>query len=131
MAWQGLFVVNVRIGSWCCGAVVLRLAACCKAAAAWFSTLQAVALSDVPLLGAGHYATPQLRHLLLENFGVFGPIRSIYIVPTKTIAFVKFHWRVSAEFAKEAMDSQPLSGSSMKEVSRGLSNLLSLASWCW
>eukprot|EP00775_Hariotina_reticulata_P011684 gene11684-11827_t len=66
--------------------------------------------------GAGHYATPQLRHLLLENFGVFGPIRSIYIVPAKTIAFVKFHWRVSAEFAKEAMDSQPLTGSSMREV---------------
>lgn len=68
--------------------------------------------------GAGHYATPQLRHLLLQNFGEFGPIRSIYIVPAKTIAFVKYHWRASAEFAKEAMDSQTLTGSTMKEVGK-------------
>lgn len=66
--------------------------------------------------GAGHYATPQLRHLLLENFGEFGPIKRIYIVPAKTIAFVTYHWRASAEFAKEAMDSQTLTGSTMHEV---------------
>eukprot|EP00879_Flechtneria_rotunda_P022928 GHRR01024234.1.p1 GENE.GHRR01024234.1~~GHRR01024234.1.p1 ORF type:complete len:133 (+),score=21.07 GHRR01024234.1:1189-1587(+) len=66
--------------------------------------------------GAGHYATPQLRHLLLDNFGQFGPIRTIYIVPAKTIAFVKYHWRASAEFGKEAMDGQTLTGSTMQEV---------------
>jgi hypothetical protein len=39
--------------------------------------------------GAGHYATQQLRHLLLQDFGCFGPVRSIHIVPAKTIAFVR------------------------------------------
>eukprot|EP00878_Enallax_costatus_P015387 GHUV01016118.1.p1 GENE.GHUV01016118.1~~GHUV01016118.1.p1 ORF type:complete len:468 (+),score=148.03 GHUV01016118.1:207-1610(+) len=66
--------------------------------------------------GAGHYATPQLRHLLVQNFGEFGSIKRVYIVPSKTIAFVTFHWRASAEFAKEAMDSQTLTGSTMNEV---------------
>jgi hypothetical protein len=66
--------------------------------------------------GAGHYATPQLRHLLLQDFGCFGPVRSIHIVPAKTIAFVRFHWRASAEFAKEAMDGKCLRESKMNEV---------------
>lgn len=54
--------------------------------------------------------------LLLQNFGEFGPVKRIHIVPTKTIAFVKYHWRVSAEFAREAMDQQQLTGSTLNEV---------------
>jgi len=53
----------------------LQLSTCRMEVSAWGGTLQALALSSAALLGAGHYATPQLRHLLLENFGVFGPIR--------------------------------------------------------
>lgn len=51
-----------------------------------------------------------------QNFGEFGPVRHIHIVPSKTIAFVKYHWRVSAEFAREAMDQQQLTGSTLNEV---------------
>lgn len=53
---------------------------------------------------------------MLQNFGEFGPVKHIHIVPTKTIAFVKYHWRVSAEFAREAMDQQQLTGSTLNEV---------------
>eukprot|EP00883_Tetradesmus_obliquus_P015807 jgi/Sobl393_1/8964/SZX79374.1 len=66
--------------------------------------------------GAGHYAAQQLRHMLLQDFGCFGPVRSIHIVPSKTIAFIRFHWCASAEFAKEAMDGQCLRESKMHEV---------------
>jgi RNA recognition motif-containing protein len=54
--------------------------------------------------------------LLLQNFGEFGPVRRIHIVPAKTIAFIKYHWRVSAEFAREALDQQQLTGSTLNEV---------------
>ena len=39
----------------------------------------------------------------------------------REIAFIKFHWRVSAEFAREALDQQQLTGSTLHEVrdSRG------------
>lgn len=43
-------------------------------------------------------------------------LQHVYIVPNKTIAFVRFEWRVSAEFAKEAMNGQTLDGSSMNEA---------------
>lgn len=52
----------------------------------------------------------------LQNFGEFGPVRHIHIVPAKTIAFIRFHWRVTAEFAREAMDQQQLTGSTLNEV---------------
>lgn len=50
--------------------------------------------------GAGSLELPTLRRLLEENFSEWGPLASVYIVPKKTIAFVKYLWRVSAEFAK-------------------------------
>jgi RNA recognition motif-containing protein len=52
----------------------------------------------------------------LQNFGEFGPVKHIHIVPAKTIAFIRFHWRVTAEFAREAMDQQQLTGSTLHEV---------------
>lgn len=41
--------------------------------------------------------------MLQTNFEEWGPIERIYNVPSKTIAFVQYYWRASAEFAKEAM----------------------------
>lgn len=38
-----------------------------------------------------------------DNFDEWGPIERIYNVASKTIAFVQYYWRASAEFAKEAM----------------------------
>lgn len=66
--------------------------------------------------GAGHYDTPKLRQLLEDSFREWGEISSIYVVPNKTIAFVKYLLRVCAEFAKEAMNGQGLLGSTCNEV---------------
>jgi hypothetical protein len=60
--------------------------------------------------GAGSMAGERLRVLMKENFGEWGPIDDIYIVPAKTIAFVRYNWRSSAEFAKAAMHQQTLTG---------------------
>ena len=38
-----------------------------------------------------------------DNFDEWGPVERIYNVASKTIAFVQYYWRASAEFAKEAM----------------------------
>ncbi len=43
-----------------------------------------------------------------DNFDEWGPIERIYNVASKTIAFVQYYWRASAEFAKEAMQVSPL-----------------------
>ncbi|GLC44099.1 hypothetical protein PLESTB_000929400 [Pleodorina starrii] len=66
--------------------------------------------------GAGGYELPKIRQLLDANFRAFGPINNIYIVHHKTIAFVRYDWRSSAEFAKEAIHKQGLVGSSLGEV---------------
>jgi pre-mRNA-splicing factor CWC2 len=46
--------------------------------------------------------------LVAEQFGVYGPIDSIRVLPDKPVAFVHYRWRCSAEFAKEAMIDQVL-----------------------
>lgn len=66
--------------------------------------------------GAAGYAAEQLRVLLLGTYGVLGPVRSVFVAHAKAIAFVRFHWRASAEFAREATDRQGLDGSTMGEV---------------
>ena len=45
----------------------------------------------------------ELCRRMQENFDEWGPIERIYNVASKTIAFVQYYWRASAEFAKEAM----------------------------
>ncbi|KAG2485842.1 hypothetical protein HYH03_015425 [Edaphochlamys debaryana] len=66
--------------------------------------------------GAGSYDLPKVRQLLTASFGAYGPVNNIYIVHTKTIAFVRYDWRSSAEFAKEATHKQGLVGSTLGEV---------------
>ncbi|KXZ48148.1 hypothetical protein GPECTOR_30g244 [Gonium pectorale] len=66
--------------------------------------------------GAGGYDLPKIRQLLEANFRAFGPLNNIYILHHKTVAFVRYDWRSSAEFAKEAMHKQSLLGSSQGEV---------------
>lgn len=46
-----------------------------------------------------------------ENFAPIGPIVQIRPFPGKSIAFVQFEWRASAEFAKEAMNQQKVGDS--------------------
>ena len=54
-----------------------------------------------------------------DNFDEWGPIERIYNVASKTIAFVQYYWRASAEFAKEAM--QVLSCSCQRFVMKAVS----------
>ena len=56
-------------------------------------------------------ACVQIRQLVEDNFLIWGPIKRLYMVHLKTLAFVEYEWRSSAEFAKEAMCKQGLKGS--------------------
>mmetsp|Transcript_42693 Transcript_42693/g.96626 ORF Transcript_42693/g.96626 Transcript_42693/m.96626 type:complete len:218 (+) Transcript_42693:552-1205(+) len=47
---------------------------------------------------------------LRKEFTVFGPVVQIRVFPKKSIAFIQFQWRTSAEFAKEAMNNQVIAG---------------------
>lgn len=58
---------------------------------------------------AGMLPEDQLRKLLVDNFQIWGPLDdSVALVYKKNIAFVKYKWRSSAEFAKVAMHQQTL-----------------------
>lgn len=50
----------------------------------------------------------RLRQLLATSFGEWGAIEDIHIVPSKCISFVRYKFRASAEFAKEAMMGQKM-----------------------
>ena len=49
-----------------------------------------------------------LNKVIKREFSVWGPIENIRVVPSKNIAFVRFKYRASAEFAKAAMENQVL-----------------------
>ncbi|KAG1678039.1 hypothetical protein FOA52_000835 [Chlamydomonas sp. UWO 241] len=66
--------------------------------------------------GAGSLELPKLRALMEDNFNTWGPLKRVHISHSKTLAFVEFEWRSSAEFAKEAMHKQGLTGSTQREV---------------
>ncbi|GAB5365119.1 hypothetical protein AAMO2058_001029400 [Amorphochlora amoebiformis] len=50
----------------------------------------------------------ELKRLLHEGFSEWGPVRKIMVMPTEGIAYIEYFWRVSAEFAKDAMRFQYL-----------------------
>ena len=45
---------------------------------------------------------------LWRQFGVFGNLEDIHLIPDRCIAFIRYSHRCMAEFAKEAMANQPL-----------------------
>jgi len=51
-----------------------------------------------------------IEGLIRADFAVFGPIAFVNVIVNKTIAFVRYRYRSSAEFAKEAMTRQCLKG---------------------
>lgn len=53
-------------------------------------------------------ADEDLEEVIKSEFGEFGEIDLINIIRSKSIAFVRYKLRVSAEFAKEAMADQSL-----------------------
>lgn len=64
----------------------------------------------------GSFDKAKMTELVEKNFGPWGPIKRIYIVMAKMLAFVEYEWRCTAEFAKEAMHKQGLIGSNLNEV---------------
>lgn len=62
----------------------------------------------VYLAGAATCPPEHLRQALNKDFGEWGPIQDINVIPNKAIAFVRYEWRSSAEFAKAAMHQQQL-----------------------
>ncbi|KAL4439994.1 hypothetical protein ABPG75_002995 [Micractinium tetrahymenae] len=60
--------------------------------------------------GAGTLPADQLRKIVWDNFAEWGPLDNVHLVPAKTLAFVRYQWRSSAEFAKAAMHQQTLRG---------------------
>ncbi len=64
----------------------------------------------VNLGGAAALPKEELLRLLTANFSEWGPLDEVAPVPAKGIAFVRYRWRASAEFAKAAMHQQALLG---------------------
>lgn len=52
----------------------------------------------------------QVEEMLRDEFGEWGEIEEVNVVPRKAIGFVRFVFRSSAEFAKAAMHQQQLTG---------------------
>eukprot|EP01122_Echinamoeba_exundans_P017315 TRINITY_DN9099_c0_g1_i1.p1 TRINITY_DN9099_c0_g1~~TRINITY_DN9099_c0_g1_i1.p1 ORF type:complete len:371 (-),score=54.18 TRINITY_DN9099_c0_g1_i1:31-1143(-) len=51
-----------------------------------------------------------------RQFGAFGEIDLINVIPSKSIAFVRYKLRLCAEFAKEAMGDQSIDGNEVLNV---------------
>lgn len=58
--------------------------------------------------GAGEWSRDRVIALLERQFSEWGPVEDVYAVPVKCVGFVRFAFRSSAEFAKEAMMGQRL-----------------------
>ena len=65
---------------------------------------------DRPGPGCGAPPPPHAHPLqaLAAEFGAFGPLQHVHAMENKSVAFVHFAWRASAEFAVEAMQGQAL-----------------------
>lgn len=58
--------------------------------------------------GASDALGAKLPAVVARVFGEWGPLEDVYCVRSKSIAFVRFCFRASAEFAKETMANQSL-----------------------
>lgn len=56
------------------------------------------------------------EEIIRRHFGAFGEIDLLNIIPSKSIAFVRYKLRLCAEFAKEAMADQNLDGEEVINV---------------
>ena len=66
--------------------------------------------------GAGEWSRDRVIALLERQFSEWGPVEDVYAVPVKCIGFVRFEFRSSAEFAKEAMMGQRLTKTMMEPL---------------
>mmetsp|Transcript_3255 Transcript_3255/g.11832 ORF Transcript_3255/g.11832 Transcript_3255/m.11832 type:complete len:343 (-) Transcript_3255:268-1296(-) len=66
--------------------------------------------------GAATYGYEKLQQMIRKTFAQYGTIESLSVKMQKTIAFVTYDIRASAEFAKECLANQSLLGSTADEV---------------
>ena len=66
--------------------------------------------------GASSYGYEAVRGMIAKTFGQFGTIEELSVKMDKTIAFVTYDIRASAEFAKECAAGQSLLGSGANEI---------------
>ena len=65
---------------------------------------------------ASSYGQQGVTKLLRNTFSAYGNVQSIKVVLEKSIAFVTYDIRASAEFAKECLSNQSLKGSTANEI---------------
>ncbi|KAG7670599.1 hypothetical protein Ndes2526A_g00373 [Nannochloris sp. 'desiccata'] len=58
--------------------------------------------------GAATQPQAILASAVTDSFSPWGPLDDVSVIPSKAIAFVRYKWRSSAEFAKAAMHQQTL-----------------------
>ena len=63
-------------------------------------------LKENTTLFVGNCGAESTEAGLRAAFAPFGPIAQVRFQPAKSLGFVQFRWRASAEFAKEAMSQQ-------------------------
>ena len=68
------------------------------------------------LLASNDNSADAIAALVGNDFSAFGPIAFVNVIISKSIAFVRYSHRSSAEFAKEAMHRQCLSGDRTETV---------------
>jgi len=66
--------------------------------------------------GAATQPPAVLEKAVTESFSPWGPLDDVRVIPSKAIAFVRYQWRSSAEFAKAAMHQQTLTNIDISKV---------------
>ena len=72
---------------------------------------RALYISDIRFDRNSQESLEDIENEIRFFFSVWGQISSIRVLPKKYVGFVKFEYRGTAEFAKEATSRQPLRGS--------------------
>jgi len=65
-------------------------------------------ISDFKIINSADNGNEEMYEILFRHFGLWGDIEDINLLHGKGVAFIRFLHRCMAEFAKEAMNSQPL-----------------------
>ena len=65
-------------------------------------------VSDFKIMQGNQDNNTEMYEILFRHFGLWGDIEDINLLHGKGVAFIRYSHRCMAEFAKEAMNSQPL-----------------------
>jgi len=71
---------------------------------------------NTTLFVSGFHIALDTEAIIRDHFSEWGPIQSIKVILERAIAFVRYHIRASAEFAKEAMQEQGLDGDEVLSI---------------